>query len=94
MFIDRIKLFIVGLIYAIPVLVIFFMLFGIADMTRSSVSPSTRGDNNYRSYGSNYRSFQSGWLWQQVYFLHVLIVMGKHSILRLSLLTLAGSAGW
>ena len=43
MFIDGIKLFIVGLIYAIPVLVLCFVLFGSADMIRSSVSPSTIG---------------------------------------------------
>jgi len=43
MFIDGIKLFIIGLIYAIPVLVLCFVLFGSADMIRSSVSPSTIG---------------------------------------------------
>jgi hypothetical protein len=43
MFIDGIKLFIVGLIYAIPVLIISFVLFGSEDMIRSSVSPSTIG---------------------------------------------------
>jgi hypothetical protein len=43
MFIDGIKLFIVGLIYAIPVLILSFMLFGSEDMIRSSVSPSTIG---------------------------------------------------
>jgi hypothetical protein len=43
MFIDGIKLFIVGLIYAIPVLILSFVLFGSEDMIRSSVSPSTIG---------------------------------------------------
>jgi hypothetical protein len=43
MFIDGIKLFIVGLIYAIPVLILSFVLFGSADMIRSSVNPSTIG---------------------------------------------------
>ena len=43
MFIDGIKLFIVGLIYSIPVLILCFVLFGSADMIRSSVSPSTIG---------------------------------------------------
>jgi hypothetical protein len=43
MFIDGIRLFIVGLIYAIPVLILSFVLFGSADMIRSSVSPSTIG---------------------------------------------------
>jgi hypothetical protein len=43
MFIDGIKLFIVGLIYAIPVLIVSFVLFGSADMIRSSVNPSTIG---------------------------------------------------
>ncbi len=43
MFIDGIRLFIVGLIYAIPILILSFVLFGSADMIRSSVSPSTIG---------------------------------------------------
>jgi hypothetical protein len=43
MFIDGIKLFIVGIIYAIPVLILSFVLFGSEDMIRSSVSPSTIG---------------------------------------------------
>jgi hypothetical protein len=43
MFIDGIKLFIVGLIYAIPVLILSFVLFGSEDMIRSSVNPSTIG---------------------------------------------------
>jgi len=43
MFIDGIKLFIVGLIYAIPVLTLSIMLFGSADIIRSSMSPSTIG---------------------------------------------------
>jgi hypothetical protein len=43
MFIDGIRLFIVGLIYAIPVLILSFVLFGSADMIRSSVNPSTIG---------------------------------------------------
>jgi hypothetical protein len=43
MFIYGIRLFIVGLIYAIPILILSFVLFGSADMIRSSVSPSTIG---------------------------------------------------
>jgi hypothetical protein len=43
MFIDGIKLFIIGLIYAIPVLILSFVLFGSEDMIRSSVNPSTIG---------------------------------------------------
>ena len=43
MFIDGIKLFIVGLIYAIPVFILSYVLFGSADMIRSSVNPSTIG---------------------------------------------------
>jgi hypothetical protein len=43
MFIDGIKLFIIGLIYALPVLIVSFVLFESADMIRSSVNPSTIG---------------------------------------------------
>jgi len=43
MFIEGIKLFIVGLIYAIPVLILCFVLFRSADMIRSSANPSTIG---------------------------------------------------
>ena len=43
MFIDGIKLFIVGVIYAIPVLILSFVLFVSADVIRSSVNPSTIG---------------------------------------------------
>jgi hypothetical protein len=43
MLIDGIKLFIVGLIYAIPVLILCFVLFRSADMIRSSANPSTIG---------------------------------------------------
>ena len=43
MFVDGIKLFIVSLIYAIPALILCFVLFGSAAMIRSSVNPSTIG---------------------------------------------------
>jgi hypothetical protein len=43
MFIDGIKLFFVALIYAIPILVLSFVLFGSTEMIRSSVNPSTIG---------------------------------------------------
>jgi len=43
MLIDGIKLFIVSLIYTIPVLVLSFVLFASANMIRSSVSPSSTG---------------------------------------------------
>ena len=43
MFIDGIKLFIVGLIYALPVFILSFVLFESADMIRSSVNPGTIG---------------------------------------------------
>ena len=43
MFIEGIKLFIVGLIYAIPVLILCFVLFRSGDMIRSSANPSTIG---------------------------------------------------
>jgi hypothetical protein len=43
MFFDGIKLFIVGLIYAIPVLILSFVLFGSEDMIRSSINSSTIG---------------------------------------------------
>ena len=43
MFIDGFKLFIVALIYALPALIIFFVLFGSADMIRASVNPGTIG---------------------------------------------------
>ena len=43
MFIDGIKLFIIGVIYAIPVLILSFVLFESTDMIRSSVNPNTIG---------------------------------------------------
>jgi hypothetical protein len=43
MFIDGIKLFIIGVIYAIPVLILSFILFKSTDMIRSSVNPNTIG---------------------------------------------------
>jgi Protein of unknown function (DUF4013) len=43
MFIDGIRLFIVGLIYSFPVLILSFVLFESADMIRSSVNPGTIG---------------------------------------------------
>ncbi|MCX6329105.1 MAG: DUF4013 domain-containing protein [Bacteroidia bacterium] len=43
MFIDGIRLLIVGGTYTIPVLILCFVFFGSADMIRSSVSPSTTG---------------------------------------------------
>jgi hypothetical protein len=44
MFIDGIRLFIVGLIYSLPILILSFVLFESADMIRSSVNPGTIGD--------------------------------------------------
>jgi len=43
MFIDGIRLFIIGLIYSLPVLILSFVLFESADMIRSSVNPGTIG---------------------------------------------------
>jgi len=43
MFVDGIRLLIIGLIYAIPVLILCFLLFGSADMIRSSMNPATIG---------------------------------------------------
>jgi hypothetical protein len=43
MFIDGIRLFIVGLIYALPVIILSFVLFESADVIRSSVNPGTIG---------------------------------------------------
>ena len=43
MFFDGVKLFIVALIYAIPALILSFVLFGSADMIRASVNPGTIG---------------------------------------------------
>jgi len=43
MFIDGIRLFIVGLIYSLPVFILSFVLFESADMIRSSVNPSAIG---------------------------------------------------
>jgi len=43
MFFDGIRLFIVGLIYALPVFILSFVLFESADMIRSSVNPGTIG---------------------------------------------------
>ena len=43
MFIDGIRLFIIGLIYSLPVLILSFMLFESANMIRSSVNPGTIG---------------------------------------------------
>jgi len=43
MFIDGIKLFIISVIYAIPVLILSFVLFESTDMIRSSVNPNTIG---------------------------------------------------
>jgi len=43
MFIDGIRLFMVGLIYALPVIILSFVLFESADVIRSSVNPGTIG---------------------------------------------------
>jgi hypothetical protein len=43
MFIDGIRLFIIGLIYSLPVLILSVVLFESADMIRSSVNPGTIG---------------------------------------------------
>ena len=43
LFIDGIRLFIVGLIYSLPVLFLSFVLFESADILRSSVNPATIG---------------------------------------------------
>lgn len=43
MFIDGIKLFIISVIYAIPVLILSFVLFESTEMIRSSVNPNTIG---------------------------------------------------
>jgi hypothetical protein len=43
MFFDGVKLFIVALIYALPALILSFILFGSADIIRSSVNPDTIG---------------------------------------------------
>lgn len=43
MFVDGIKLFIVGLVYAFPIFILSFVLFESADLIRSSVNPGTIG---------------------------------------------------
>ncbi len=43
MFIDGIKLFIIGVIYAIPVLILSFVLFESSEIIRSSANPNTIG---------------------------------------------------
>ena len=43
MFVDGIRLFLIGLIYAIPVLILCFLLFGSAGMIRSYMNPASIG---------------------------------------------------
>jgi hypothetical protein len=43
MFVDGIRLLLIGIIYAIPVLILCFLLFESEDMIRSSVNPATIG---------------------------------------------------